>query len=233
MYYDDNVGAAVKLLDAMIEHNVKKFIFSSTAGVYGNPNEIPIPEDHEKNPENPYGHSKLLVEEILTWYRKIHGLDYVVLRYFNASGAALDGSMGERHNPETHLIPAAIRALLEEKPFTLFGTDYDTPDGSCVRDYIHVLDLVEAHVLAMQKLEVSGGYTYNVGTGHGFSNKEVLEMIKKITGKDIQISNSDRRPGDAATLVANAEKIKADLGFSPKYSDLETIVTSAWEWHRK
>jgi UDP-glucose 4-epimerase len=231
-YYDDNVGAAVKLLDAMHQHDVHRLIFSSTAGVYGNPTEIPIPEEHRKRPENPYGHSKLLTEEILSWYHKIHRLDFAALRYFNASGAALDGSMGERHDPETHLIPAALAALLQEKSFTLFGTDYDTPDGTCVRDYIHVIDLVDAHILALKKLEeVHGAYTYNVGTGKGYSNNEVLETIKKITGRDITINKAERRPGDAAVLVANADRIKSELHFTPQYSDITTIVESAWKWH--
>jgi len=232
MYYENNVLATVKMLDEMREHGINKFIFSSTAGVYGNPVTVPIPENHQKRPENPYGHSKLISEDILAWYHSIYGTNYVILRYFNASGAALDGSLGEAHNPETHLIPAAIISLLTEKPFTLYGTDYDTPDGTCIRDYIHVLDLVEAHLLALKKLDhASGGFTYNVGTGRGYSNKEVLKKIQQVTGKELSIRGESRRPGDAAALVADALKIQTELQFIPTYSDLTTIIESAWKWH--
>jgi len=175
-----------------------------------------------------------MVEKVLSWYQKIFGFNFVVLRYFNACGAALDASMGEAHNPESHIIPIAIKAALENKSFTMFGNDYKTQDGTCVRDYIHVLDLVEAHVLALNKLENDkGGFYYNVGTGKGYSNKEIIEEIKKVSGVDLKIDFGQRRPGDADELVANVSRIKNELKFNPQHSDLETIVKSAWEWHKK
>lgn len=233
MYFLDNTTVSVKLLDMLHEHNVSKFIFSSTAGVYGNPTQIPIPEDHPKNPTNPYGESKLAVEKVLRWYSDIYGMSYVCLRYFNASGAALDGTLGEAHMPESHLIPNIINAILQKSEFSLYGNDYKTDDGTCVRDYIHVLDLVEAHVLALRHLEKSsGGHTYNVGTGRGYSNKEILEAVKRVSGQEPIIKLLERRPGDADVLVADAAKIQKELGFSPKHSDIDTIVKSAWDWHR-
>jgi len=234
IYFANNTNMALQLMEAAKNNNVKKFIFSSTAGVYGNPVKIPIPEDHPKNPENPYGESKLMVESLLKWYQRIHGMNFVALRYFNACGASLDAALGENHEPETHIIPNAIKALLRKRPFTLFGSDYKTPDGTCVRDYIHVLDLVEAHVLALKKLQNDkGGFVYNVGTGKGFSNKEVLDMVRKVSGENPQIEMHPRRPGDADMLVADVSRITAELNFAPKYSDLETIVKTAWEWHKK
>jgi len=234
IYFNNNTFGTLKLLEAARVHNTKKIIFSSTAGVYGNHTKTPIPEEHIKNPENPYGESKLMVEKLLNWYEKIHGINFVALRYFNASGASLDGKSGEAHDPETHIIPKAIQAALNNSEFNLFGTDYKTNDGTCVRDYIHVIDLVEAHVLALEKLQnAKGGFYYNVGTGKGYSNKEVLEMVKKVTGREFKIKNSPRRSGDADTLIADVAKINSDLKFSPKYSDLETIVKTAWEWHKK
>lgn len=234
LYFRDNVFTTISLLDAMKEHGVKKFIFSSTGTVYGTPTVNPIPESHAKNPENPYAESKYMVEKILHWYFVVHGIGSAVLRYFNASGAAEDGSLGEDHDPETHLIPNAIKAALTNSDFTLFGDNYDTRDGTCIRDYIHVLDLIEAHVLTLKKLdEQNGEYIYNVGTGRGSTNKEVLEMVKKISGVSFPIIVEERRPGDVAETVADATKIKEDLGFSPQYSDLETIIKTAWEWHKK
>jgi UDP-glucose 4-epimerase len=232
IYFKNNTFATLRLLEHAKQNGVKKFIFSSTAGVYGNPFEIPIPENHPKNPENPYGESKLMVEKILGWYQKIHSVNFVALRYFNACGAALDGSLGEDHSPESHIIPNAIKAALKDETFRLFGTDYKTPDGTCVRDYIHVIDLVEAHILALKKIQTeSGGFYYNVGTGKGYSNREVLEMVKKVSGADFKIEETDRRPGDADSLVAATEAIRTELGFAPKYSDLETIIKTAWKWH--
>lgn len=235
LYFMNNTFATLNLLEAMRGENIKRIIFSSSAGVYGNPNKIPIPEDHIKNPTNPYGESKRMVERLLSWYFDIFGMSYIGLRYFNASGAALDGSLGERHIPdETHLIPCAINAALTNSPFRLFGTDYDTEDGTCVRDYIHILDLVEAHVLALGK--ISGEKThsfYNVGTGKGYSNKQVIEMVKKVSKIDFSVVNQARRPGDANMLIADARRIKEDLKFEPKHSDLETIVKTAWTWHER
>lgn len=234
IYFDNNINSSLNIVENMVKHRVNNFVFSSTAGVYGNLIKTPIKENHPKNPTNPYGESKLMVEQILSWYGEIHDLNFASLRYFNASGASLDGKSGESHSPESHLIPNAINSILNKTQFTLYGNDYSTSDGTCVRDYIHVIDLVEAHILAISKLKNDGGKLfYNVGTGHGYSNKEVIDMIKKVSGSEININNSGRRPGDADVLVADPKLIKRDLGFSPKYSDLETIVKSAWEWHKR
>src|SRR5579871_3338197 len=216
IYFEDNVFASMHIFDEMVKQKQNNVIFSSTAGVYGNPVTVPIPENHQTNPTNSYGESKLMVEHILKWYNTIHQLNYTALRYFNAAGAALDGSMGERHEPETHIIPNAIHSVLEKKPFTLYGTDYHTPDGTCVRDYIHVLDLVDAHMRALEQLHNKpGGYTYNVGTGKGYSNKEVIDTVKKVSQADVIVETAERRPGDAEALVADASRIQSDLGFSP------------------
>jgi len=234
IYFQNNIFASLNILEEMVKTKTNNFIFSSTAGVYGNPVRLPIPEDHPKNPENPYGESKLMVEKIMAWYQKTHNLNLVALRYFNASGAALDGTLGENHSPESHIIPNIVNAILKDESFKLYGTDYKTKDGTCVRDYVHVLDLVQAHILAIEKLTKDNGmFVYNVGTGNGYSNREVIEMVKKISGKDLKVDEIARRPGDADTLVADVSKIKTELGFNPKYSDLETIIKSAWEWHRK
>jgi UDP-glucose 4-epimerase len=234
LYIRDNVFTTVTLLDAMKDHGVNKFIFSSTGTVYGTPSLNPIPETHGKDPENPYAESKYMVERILHWYFVAHGIGSAVLRYFNASGAATDASLGEDHDPETHLIPNAIKAALNNSEFSLFGEDYNTRDGTCIRDYIHVLDLVEAHVLTLKKLEEKNDeYIYNVGTGRGSTNKEVLEMVKKVSGLNFPISIKERRPGDVAETFADPKKIKHELGFEPHFSDLETIVKTAWEWHKK
>lgn len=234
IYFRNNVEATINLLDAMVEKNVKKIVFSSSAAVYGNPLQIPIPEDHPKNPESPYGESKLLVERILYWYAKSKNISSVSLRYFNAAGAALDGSLGESHDPETHIIPNAIKAAINGTPFRLNGTDYDTPDGTCVRDYIHVLDLVEAHILAVRKMDSENGvFAYNVGTGEGYSNQEVIKMVEEISGKTIAVEKAPRRSGDPAKLIADPTSIKSELSFEPKNSDLKTIITSAYTWHNK
>ena len=234
MYFENNVFTAINLLDNMYRNGVNNFIFSSTAGVYGSPKYTPIPEDHPKNPENPYGESKLIVERILSWSNKIHGISFAALRYFNASGAALDGSMGEGHNPETHIIPNAIKAALKGTDFILYGEDYDTPDKTCVRDYIHILDLAEAHILALNKLiKDKGEYIYNVGTGKGYSNKEVIEMVKMVSGIDFKVNIAGRRPGDVSKLVADPTRIQKELSFRPYHSSLGTIVETAWLWHKK
>jgi len=234
IYFQNNTYGSLNIIETAVENGVKNIVFSSTAGVYGNPIKLPIPEDHPKNPENPYGESKLMVEKILSWYEKTKGLSFAALRYFNAAGAALDGSLGEQHEPETHIIPNVIKAVLEKRSFKLFGGDYKTKDGTCVRDYIHVLDLVEAHVLAIDKLiKNPGSYFYNVGTGNGYSNKEITDTVKKVTGEDFKVEIVDRRPGDADTLIADPSRINNELGFKPQYSDIETIVKSAWQWHNK
>ena len=232
IYFENNTFGVVNILEELKSKKNKNIIFSSTAGVYGNPIKTPIPEDHPKTPTNPYGESKLMTERILSWYSDIFNVNSMSLRYFNASGAGFDGTMGENHNPESHIIPNAMHALLKQEEFILYGDDYATVDGTCVRDYIHVLDLVEAHMLALEKLiKNPGKYVYNVGTGKGYSNKQVLDAIKKITGKDLRVKVDSRRSGDAEELVADASKIKQELGFNPQYSDLETIIESAWKWH--
>jgi len=233
IYFENNILGALNILEGMRKNGVKNFIFSSTAGVYGNPIKIPISEDHPKNPTNPYGESKLEVERILNWYKIIFGINSVCLRYFNAAGAMIDGSLGENHSPETHIIPNAIRAALTNSEFLMFGSDYNTPDGTCIRDYIHVLDLVESHILALEKINKENGqFIYNVGTGRGHSNKEVIDMVKKISGIELNVKIQKRRPGDADILVADTQLIRQELNFNPRYSDLETIVKSAWEWHK-
>lgn len=232
-YFKNNTFGSLCLLEQIRAHNVNRIIFSSTAGIYGNPQQTPITEEHPKNPESPYGESKLLVENCLSWYQKEFDISYVALRYFNAAGAALDGSMGEYHTIETHIIPNILNAILYDKEFQLYGIDYKTEDGTCIRDYIHVLDLVESHVLALKKLEQQiGGYIYNVGTGKGFTNKQVIATIEKVTGEQVKLEISNRRAGDADILIADNSKIKRELGFQPKYSDLETIIISAWKWHK-
>jgi UDP-glucose 4-epimerase len=233
LYFRNNVSATIKLLDQIVKQSVKRFIFSSTGTVYGPPKNVPIPEDHQTTPENPYAESKRMVERILHWYFQAFGLDYVVLRYFNACGAAEDGSLGEMHAPETHIIPNAIHAALGNEAFLLYGDDYNTKDGTCIRDYIHVLDLVEAHKLALKKLETTPGeYIYNVGTGNGFSNKEVIETVKKLSGIDFPVEIKQRRPGDTEVIISDPSKINNELNFSPKFSDLETIITTALAWHK-
>lgn len=233
-YFYNNVYGSLQLFKAMVKNRVDKLVFSSTAGVYGNPVRLPIKENDPKNPENPYGESKLMVENLLKWFDKAHGLRSISLRYFNAAGATLDGKLGEDHNPESHLIPRVIKtALGMEKELTLYGNDYKTPDGTCIRDYIHVLDLASAHILALEALEKGAkSNIFNVGTGKGYSNKQVIEMVKKITAKDFKVKIGPRRPGDADKLIADPNKIKNKLGWQPKYSDLETIIETAYRWHK-
>ncbi len=234
IYFENNTYGSLNLLEQMKKSGVKKMLFSSTAGVYGNSTVVPISENHVKDPTNPYGESKRMVERILSWYERIHSISFVSLRYFNASGAALDANMGENHDPETHIIPNAIKAILTDTEFSLYGTDYGTPDGTCIRDYVHILDLVEAHMLALKKLHSEKGkFVYNVGTGTGYSNKQVLETIEKVSGKNIKIKSEERRFGDAEILVADSSRIQRELNFAPQYSDLETIIKTAWEWHKK
>ena len=233
-YYQNNVIGSKKLFQSAIKlGDVKNFIFSSSCAVYGNPKKIPIAEDHPRNPVSEYGKNKLLMEEILEDLRRQENeSSFAALRYFNAAGAGLDGLNGENHNPEIHIIPLAIRAAITNGEFNLYGTDYNTPDGTCIRDYIHVLDLVTAHILALEKIQKDpGGYYYNVGTGNGYSNKQVLAKTEDISGKKINVKEAARRPGDPDRLVADPTKIKSELGFEPKYSDLETIVRTAWKWH--
>lgn len=234
-YYDNNVANTLNLLKVMMEADVKKFIFSSTAATFGNPQYTPIDEKHPQSPINPYGMTKLMVEKILMDYDKAYDFKSVRLRYFNASGADIDGEIGEAHNPETHLIPLVIEAVMgKREDIKIFGTDYETPDGTCVRDYIHVTDLAEAHILALKYL-IDGGESddFNLGNGVGFSVKEVIEAVKKVTGKEFKISEVERREGDPAVLVASSEKIKDKLKWKPLFTDIEEIVKTAWNWHQK
>jgi len=231
-YYENNVVGFLNLLDVLNKHKVNKLILSSTAGVYGNPIRVPIEENDPKNPLNPYGETKYMMERILEDYDLAYGLKFVSLRYFNAAGGAVDGSIGEAHNQESHLIPNIIKAVLSGSEFTLFGNDYDTPDGTCVRDYIHVLDLVDNHLMALEKLmEGSGSSVYNVGMGRGYSNKEVIQVVEEVTGMTVSVKVSPRREGDANALYASIDKIKKELGWEPKYT-LTDIVKSAYLWHK-
>lgn len=233
-YFENNFFGSVCLIDAMLQTGIKKLIFSSTAGVYGNPERIPIKEEDRKLPENPYGQSKWMTEQFLDFYDRTYDFRSISLRYFNAAGATLDGKMGENHQPESHLIPNVIKAVKQNKEFTLFGNDYPTPDGTCIRDYIHVLDLSLAHILALKALQ-AGHKTeaYNVGTGKGCSNLAVIKMAEKVSGKKVKVKIEPRRPGDANELVADSSKLQQEFKWQPKYSDLETIIKTAWEWHSR
>jgi len=233
-YYRNNIAGTIELLAAMVRNNVKHFIFSSSAAVYGEPVEIPIKEDHVCNPTNPYGVTKVAVERLLHDCDMAYGLEYVSLRYFNAAGADESGEIGELHEPETHLIPLILKAAKgEREDIKIFGTDYPTHDGTCIRDYVHVSDLAQAHLLALEALlSGEGSSVYNLGNSKGYSVREVIELAGKITGKIIQIVEIERRPGDPAELVAASDKIRKDLGWKPKYEDLETIITTAWNWHK-
>lgn len=231
-YYKNNVCGFTNLMESMKDRNVKNIILSSSAGVYGNPVRVPVMEDDVKNPLNPYGETKYIMERMLEDYDTAYGIKYMSFRYFNAAGAALDGSIGEDHPGESHLIPNVIKSVLENTEFTLFGDDYATPDGTCIRDYIHVLDLVNAHSLGLQKL-MSGANSavYNIGIGKGYSNKEVINEVEKVTGAKVNVKVLPIREGDASALFAANDKIKNDLNWEPKY-DLTKIVESAYAWHK-
>jgi len=234
-YYRNNMATTAELLDSMIRHKVKRFIFSSTAAVYGEPVEIPITESHPCNPTNPYGRSKIAVERMLKDCDSAYGLKHISLRYFNASGADESGDIGERHTNETHLIPLILEvANGRRENINIFGTNYPTHDGTCIRDYIHVSDLTQAHLLALEAL-LSGGKSavYNLGNNRGYSVREVIELARKLTGKPIPAIEADRRPGDPAILIASSDKIKKKLGWKPKFEDLENIIKTAWIWHQK
>lgn len=234
-YYANNVLATLSLLDAMVLAGVQRFIFSSTAAVYGDPLYVPIDESHAKQPINPYGRSKWMVEQILQDYDRAYGLKSVCLRYFNAAGADRDAKLGERHEPETHLIPLILQAAAGRRPaISVFGQDYATPDGTCIRDYIHVEDLVDAHVLALEYLLAGNDSdAFNLGNGNGFSVKEVIASAERVTGKPIPVTYADRRAGDPPRLVADATRAKTILGWKPKRADLDTIVADAWRWEQK
>lgn len=231
-FYAANVSSGVNLLDAMIRHNVKKLIFSSTAATYGEPHTVPIPEDHSKAPINPYGKSKLRFEEILADYRAYTGLHYATLRYFNAAGASAE--RGEHHRQETHLIPRVLHAATGTIPhIDVFGTDYPTPDGTCVRDYIHVLDIADSHIRALENIERVSGEAFNVGTAKGYSILEVIDTAERVTGRKIPRRLGPRRPGDPAVLVASKEKLKRMLGWEAHHSSIEEVISSAWAWKQK
>lgn len=233
-YYGNNMVLSVNLLTEMKECGVGKIIFSSTAATYGEPVNIPISEDDPTLPINPYGETKLAVEKMLKWCDRAYGIKYIALRYFNAAGAHESGSIGEGHDPETHLIPIVLQAALgRREQVSIFGDDYDTPDGTCVRDYIHVTDLAKAHVLALDKLRNgSGSNIYNLGNGKGFSVKDVVNTAREVTGADIKASIMPRRPGDPAVLVASSRKAMDELGWKPEYTELKDIIGTAWNWHK-
>ena len=231
-YFRNNSASTLTLLESMLANGVSKFIFSSTAALYGEPERTPIHEDDVLKPTNAYGESKLLVEHMLAWFHRIHDLRYASLRYFNAAGS--NGLSGELHDPESHLIPIILQtAAGKRQHVSIFGTDYSTPDGTCIRDYIHVSDLADAHVLALEALGARDKLIYNLGNGKGFSVCEVIESARRITGKQIRAIESPRRPGDPAVLVASSDKIKQELKWKPKHPNLDEIVASAWEWMLK
>ncbi len=233
-YYDNNLHGTMVLLQAMVAHGVGRIVFSSTAATYGEPERVPILETDRTQPTNTYGETKLSMERMMSWVSRAHGLRYVALRYFNACGAHPSGLIGEAHDPETHLIPIILQVPNGQRStLTIFGDDYPTPDGTCIRDYIHVTDLAQAHILALDYL-LGGGENnvFNLGNGVGFSNKEVVEAARRVTGHPIPAQIGPRRAGDPARLVASSEKAKAVLGWDPKYADLETIISTAWAWHK-
>jgi UDP-glucose 4-epimerase len=234
LYFLNNDGGTASLLSAMIQANVKRLVFSSSAAVYGNPKIVPIPEDLPFDPVNPYGESKVLVEKMLRWMDSCAGLRSIALRYFNACGADPESGLGEEHHPETHLIPLLIQAVVSGKPMTIFGNDYQTPDGTCIRDYVHVADLAEAHLAAIEKLLAGGGSdVFNVGTGAGQSVLEVMRGVEQATGRKVPHQIGPRREGDPAVLVANSDKLKRTLGWKPKFTEIEDIVATAWQFEQK
>lgn len=234
LYFNNNVYGMQVLLESMVKHNIKNIVFSSTAAVYGEPKRIPILEDDETNPTNPYGETKLAMEKMMKWVSKANGINYVSLRYFNAAGAIPDGSIGEDHSPESHLIPLILQVPLKKREaITVFGEDYDTPDGTCIRDYIHVLDLADAHIKAVEYLQkYNESNIFNLGNGIGFSVKEMIDSAKEATNEEIKVVVGDRRAGDPAKLIASNEKAKKLLGWEPKYTDVKAIIGTAWGWHK-
>ncbi|MDJ0304941.1 UDP-glucose 4-epimerase GalE [Dehalobacter sp.] len=234
-YFTENVAKTNRFIASLLMGGVDKVVFSSTAATYGIPQTVPIPETALPQPLNPYGVSKLMIEQMLYWMELSYGLKWIALRYFNAAGAMLDGSIGEDHEVETHLIPLVLKTALGQRDaISIFGNDYDTPDGTCIRDYIHVLDLAEAHIAALNALEKNKkSVIYNVGTGDGYSVSEVIETARRITGKEIKTIVAPRRHGDPDQLIAKVDKIKTELEWTSCYSELETVIGSAWEWHRK
>lgn len=232
-YFRNNVAGTLNLIECLKHHNVNHFIFSSTCATYGVPRQVPIREDHTQNPINPYGLSKLMVEQMLAGFSSAYDFRSVALRYFNAAGADPEGEIGELHIPETHAIPLILNAVgSTEQAFTVFGTDYDTPDGTCIRDYIHVTDLAQAHVLALEHLQQGGTTTaFNLGNGQGYSVKELINVAEKISGKKVNVKFGKRRAGDPDRLIGDANKIKTELGWNPQFANLERIIETAWNWH--
>ncbi len=228
-YFRNNTARPLELLDAMVDAGVERILFSSTAAIYGNPQTKLLEEGHPQDPTNAYGESKLQFERVLDWYERIHGIRHAALRYFNAAGAS--GQRGEDHHPESHLIPLVLKAALgQRESITIYGTDYPTPDGTCIRDYIHVVDLAQAHLMALEHLD-GGSLHYNLGNGRGYSVRQVIDAARTVTGVDFKVVESGRREGDAAVLVASSESIARDLGWEPEHPDLESIIASAWQWH--
>lgn len=232
-YFNNNVGGTINLLEAMRDYGTKYIVFSSTAATYGEPESIPILETDKTEPKNPYGESKLMVEKVLRWASEAYGIKYTALRYFNAAGAHPSGEIGEDHRPETHLIPLILQtALGQREKIMIFGDDYNTEDGTCVRDYIHVMDLCEAHLLALDRMKNGGDSSvFNLGNGRGFSVKEVIETARKVTGREIKEEIAPRRAGDPAVLIASSDRAIEELGWEPKYNSLEKIIETAWRWH--
>ena len=233
LYWRSNLVGTHNIAEASRIHGVRNIVFSSTCATYGDPEKLPLTEDHPQRPVNPYGHTKLAFEYMLRDYAAAYGIGFAALRYFNAAGASVDGKYGERHDPETHLIPLVLQVALGQRShIDIFGTDYPTPDGTCVRDYIHVEDLAEAHLLALEKIVPGQGNAFNVGTGTGHSVRAVVRVCEAVTGKAIAVKEGPRRAGDPPVLVAGSDKIRQALGWSPKFPDLQSIVETAWDWHR-
>jgi UDP-glucose 4-epimerase len=233
LYFNNNVYGMQVLLESMVKHNIKNIVFSSTAAVYGEPKRIPILEDDETKPTNAYGETKLTMEKMMKWCNKAYGINYVALRYFNVAGSLGDGSIGEDHNPESHLIPLILQVPLKKREFiTVYGSDYPTADGTCIRDYIHVLDLAEAHIKAVEFLENGNeSNTFNLGNGMGFSVKEMIDAAKQVTQEDIKVVIGERRAGDPAQLIASSDKARNILGWTPKFTNVKDIIKDAWIWH--
>lgn len=234
LYLNNNVYGMQVLLEAMVKHNIDKIVFSSSAATYGEPKKVPIMEDDETKPTNPYGESKLTMEKMMKWVSRIHNVHFTSLRYFNVAGAAEDGHIGEAHSPESHLVPIILQVPLKQRDaITVYGEDYPTKDGTCIRDYVHVVDLADAHMKALEYLRAGNkSDIFNLGSGNGFSVKEMIDAAKKATGLDIKVVTGKRRPGDPAQLVASSEKAERVLGWQPHYTDMESIISTAWKWHK-
>ena len=234
LYFNNNVYGMQVLLESMVKHNIKNIVFSSTAAVYGEPKRVPILENDETHPTNPYGETKLTMEKMMKWCDEAYGIKYVALRYFNVAGALEDGSIGEDHSPETHLIPLILQVPLKKREFiTVFGEDYATPDGTCIRDYIHVIDLADAHIRAVEYLEKgNNSNVFNLGNGVGFSVKEMITAAKEATNEEIKVVLGERRAGDPAQLIASSDKARSILGWAPKYTNVKDIISTAWGWHK-